>query len=134
MRSDQFPRVSFISTFSPAVTLIKMSDYFGSLTKDDAERYLQKLTLESGEKLPDPFTLSGWEEDIKKLPEITWRDVTEYLINTPSVYTKESMKAYKSLEAFDYFVCGHVQECLYHEINKDSNFCFIKSQVSLWIS
>ena len=44
--------------------------------------------------LPDPYTLAveEWEENINKFPDITWRDVTEYLIETPSLYTKESMK------------------------------------------
>ena len=63
--------------------------------------------------LPDPYSLCDWSNDIGKLPEISWRDVTEYLIDTPSVYTKEALKAYKSLEAYDYFVCGHVQDCFY---------------------
>ena len=39
---------------------------------------------------------------------ISWKDVTTYLIDTPSKFTNESLKAYKSLEAYDYFVCGHV--------------------------
>ena len=58
-----------------------------------------------------PYTLVAeeWEENINKFPDITWRNVTEYLIETPSLYTKKSMKAYKSLEVFNYFVCGHVQ-------------------------
>ena len=90
-----------------------------------------KLTLKSGEQLPDPFILpdDDWSDDIANLPDISWRDVTDYLIDSPSIYTKERMKAYKSLEAYDFFICGHVQDCLYHEISPSNDFCFIKTEV-----
>ena len=101
-----------------------------SFLTEDLTRYREKLKLATGEQLLDPYSLKEkWTNDISSLPEITWRDVTEYLLDTPSAYTKESIKAYKSLEAYDYFVCGHVQNCYYHEISRESMFCFIKTQV-----
>lgn len=105
------------------------SDYCIALETKDKQHYLSKLTLSSGEKLPDPLVLSDWSDDIRNLPNITWRDVTEYLIDSPSVFTKESMKAYKSLEAYDYFACGHVQDCFYNGLSEETEFCFIKSEV-----
>ncbi|XP_065068517.1 uncharacterized protein LOC135693861 [Rhopilema esculentum] len=72
---------------------------------------------------------SGWSNDITLLPSLSWRDVTEYLIDTPSKFTKEALKAYKSLEAYNYFICNHVHDCYYHEVSKDSELCFIKSEV-----
>ena len=107
------------------------SEYAQGLNAENKAQYFKKLTLPSEEVLPDPYLLCNWSNDISKVPEISWRDVREYLIDTPSVYTKEALKAYKSLEAYDYFVCGHVQSCFYHEISKDNRFCFIKSEVSL---
>ena len=107
------------------------SDYINKLKGSDREAYTTKLLLKTGEQLPDPFSLNdGWLNDITMLPELSWRDVTEYLIDTPSRFTKEAMKAYKSLEAYDYFMCGHVQDCFYHKISPTSDFCFIKSEVS----
>ena len=100
-----------------------------NLKKEDKAAYLKKLNMSSGEPFPDPFQLEEWSSDIQKLPDICWRDVTEYLIDTPNIYTKEALKAYKSLEAYDYFVCGHVQECSYHGISENHKFCFIKAQV-----
>ena len=95
------------------------------------EAYTTKLLLKTGEQLPDPFSLNdGWLNDITMLPELSCRDVTEYLIDTPSRLTKEAMKAYKSLEAYDYFMCSHVKDCFYHKISPTSEFCLIKSDVS----
>ena len=105
------------------------SKYSVNLSEEDFTRYREKLKLATGEQLPDPYTLKEkWTNAISNLPEITWRDVTEYLLDTPSAYMKESLKAYKSLEAYDYFVCGHVQNCYYHEISPGSKFCFIKTE------
>ena len=92
------------------------SEYAQGLNAENKAQYFKKLTLPSEEVLPDPYLLCNWSNDISKVPEISWRDVTEYLIDTPSVY--------KSLEAYDCFVCGHVQSCFYHEISKDNRFCF----------
>ena len=47
------------------------------------------------------------------------------------LYTKESIKAYKSSEAFDCFVCGHVQQCFYNDNSSDCKFCSIKSKVRI---
>ena len=78
----------------------------------------------------DPYSLkNGCIEDVYALPEVSWEDVTHYLIDTPSIYTKGKLKAYKSLEVYDYFVNGHVQKCYYHPIDKNISFCFVKSQV-----
>lgn len=107
-------------------------NYLKSLNEVDKCHYLSKLQLEDGRVLPDPFQelVNGWSEDISKLPSLSWRDVSNYLIDTPSPYTKESLKAYKSLDAFGYFMCGHVQDCYIHDITDDVEFCFVKSKVS----
>ena len=102
------------------------SEHSVDLSDEDLTRYREKLKLAPVEQLPDPYTLKEkWINDISSLPETTRRDVTEYLLDTPSAYTKESIKAYKSLEVYDYFVCGHVQNCYHIEISPESKFCFI---------
>ncbi|XP_047140341.1 uncharacterized protein LOC124815619 [Hydra vulgaris] len=39
------------------------------------------------------------------------------------------MKAYKSLEAYNFFVCGHVQDVYCNIVKEDVQFCFVKSKV-----
>ena len=102
------------------------SNYFKSLESSDKIAYKKKLTL----TLPDPYLLeTGWE-DVKLLPDLDSPDIYHYLINTPSEFTKESLKAYKSLEAYKSFISGHVQDVYYHSLEGNKEFCFIKTKVN----
>ena len=58
----------------------------------------------------DPFILKTGDLDytVSGIPPITNMDIVAYLILTHSFYTKDQMKAYKSLEAYKYFTSGFV--------------------------
>ncbi|XP_047142692.2 uncharacterized protein LOC124816975 [Hydra vulgaris] len=107
------------------------SSYFNTLNKSDQLDYKKKLTLENKETLPDPYSIDKpyWSTDLTKIPDISWGDVYNYLINSTSEYTHEKLKAFKSLEAYNFFVCGHVNDIYYYEVSKDCEFCFLKSKV-----
>ena len=68
------------------------STYMNSLTADAKQRYSTKLLYDSGTaSLPDPYALTEkWSIG----------DIYLYLIDTPSNHNKDSMTAYKSLEAY----------------------------------
>ena len=102
-----------------------------SLDEYSQKQYKLKLILCDSTQLPDPFTLVGWAQDVTRLPDLTWGDMYVYLLNTPSKFTHESMKAFISLEAYNFYVNGHVQDVFYHEVNRKSEFCFVKSEVGL---
>ena len=102
-----------------------------SLEGSDKITYKKKLIITDGKVLPDPYLLKkGWEDDVKLLPDLEWPDIYHYLINTPSEFTKESLKAYKSLEAYNFFISGHVQDVYYHSLEGNKEFCFIKTKVN----
>ena len=61
------------------------SEYLVNLSEEDLTRYREKLKLATGQQLPDRYTpKEKWTNDISSLLEITWRDFTEYLLDTPS--------------------------------------------------
>ena len=104
--------------------------YSASLNSDDRKKYEEKLVTTDGTALPDPHTLvENSKDNVQLLPDITWADIYNYLINTPSSCTNENLKAYKSLEAYNFFAFGHVHDVAYHGINNLSEFCFIKTKV-----
>ena len=78
------------------------STYVNSLTADAKQRYSTKLLYDSGTaSLPDPYALTEkWSTNPNTWPDLTFGGIYLYLIDTPSIYNKDSMKAYKSLEAY----------------------------------
>lgn len=88
------------------------SAYYKSLSGEDQRRYLQKLNYSGVLQLPDPYDLrngSVFQVNDKLLPNISWPEVYTYLIDTPGIYTREKLKSYKSLEAYNYFINGKVR-------------------------
>ena len=112
----------------------RSSSYFNELQKEDKAKYKRKLTLTNGQLLPDPYGIvENWKSDVKLMPDVSWGDMYNYLVNSPSEYTHDNLKAYKSLEAFNFFVCNHVQDIYYNEIAKESEFCSIKTKVQKYL-
>ena len=104
--------------------------YINELEESDKPAYEKKLTLNNGLLLPDPYSLdaSQWSSEESLLPDITFADITFYLIETPSEFTRDKICAYKSLEAYNFFVSGHVNDVYIHKVAK-SDFSLIKSSV-----
>ena len=98
-------------------------------------RYLEKIKLVGGK---DPYELpENLFKDIScfkctSLPDITYPDIYNYLINSPSPYTGESLKAFKSLEAYKFFTAGHVRN-IKLALVEGCNF-IVKAQVSLYLN
>jgi len=74
------------------------------LTGDVKVRYMNIEVV--GSKYPyllkDPSIT--WMTDIEILPQITNPDVFNYLVLTKSSYTLNQFKAFKSLEAYNFFI------------------------------
>ena len=81
----------------------KYSPYFYELEDTEKQRYAEKLDQLGG--VDDPYveepSIVG--EDWKSWPSVEYPNI---LIQTPSDYTGESLKAYKSLEAYNLYVNG----------------------------
>ena len=67
------------------------------------KRYREKIEL-LGQV--DPYDI----QECDCLPEVTYPDIVNYFKFTPSPYTSEDMKAYKSLEAYNQVLNGWVRD------------------------
>ena len=74
------------------------------------------------------FSGLGWNE----WPDVLYADIYYYLILTPSEYTHDQLKAYKSLDGYNYFVNGWVSNL---NVTKTSgcpaNYLFLANVQSL---
>ena len=78
--------------------------------------------------MPDLYGIAeNWKSDVKLMPDASWGDMYNDLVNSPSEYTHDNLKAYKSMEAFNFFVYNYVQDIYYNGIAKKSEFCSIKT-------
>ena len=63
----------------------RSSSYFNELQREDKAKYKRKLTLTNGQLLPDPYEIVGnWKNDVKLMPDVSWGDMYNYLVNSPS--------------------------------------------------
>jgi len=53
--------------------------------------------------MEDPYVITiRYLGDFSKLPNISWLNVVNYLINTVGECAKESIKAFKSIDGFEF--------------------------------
>jgi len=64
---------------------------------------MSKLTALSAETCPYKIPAGSWINDPTKWPGIEWSDVSYYLIETPGLFKRESMRNRRSLEAHNQF-------------------------------
>ena len=95
------------------------SQYYHGLDKDSKRRYDGKLNL-IGENVDDPYTIplstQPSSNNSEKWPDVEYPDIYNYLVNTRSPYTKDMLKAYKSLEGYKYFTAGWVSNATLQEL------------------
>ena len=105
------------------------SSYFHLLDYSAQKPYLMKLKVD-GHDLKDPYDIPDelWLDDPSKWPEIQFGDIYTYLINTPVIFTKENLQAYKSLEAYNYFYNGYVHTVYYYDASQKT--CMLKALVN----
>ena len=90
------------------------STYYYELDKTAKKCYREKLQKLGG--LADPYLeaskrtddQNGGTVDWHLWPDVEYPDIYNFLIQTPSLYTGDSLKAYKSLDAYNFYVSGWV--------------------------
>ena len=84
------------------------NSYYSSLPNPEKKRYEKEVELISKKKYSnslDPYEISDdWIDDISLWPPVEYGDIHNYLIETPGPYTREKLRAYKSLDAYNYYI------------------------------
>ena len=73
--------------------------------------------------MDDPYTFSANMIPPDSLPDLQYPDIFNYLINMLSVYMKDDLKAYKSLDAYKYLLAGWVGDLSIHIIEDKIKKC-----------
>ena len=109
------------------------SSYFNELQKEDKTKYNHKFTLTNGQLLPDLYgDVEGWK-GIRNSCLVSLVDMYNYLVNqTTRLTTTRKLK--KSLEAFNFFICNHVQDIYFNEISKKFEFGSIKTKLQKYLN
>ena len=97
-----------------AESIARMASYYDSLKESEKERYCRKLCYLYGKSETDkvhscreldPYLLESnkWKDDVSSWPPVEFPHIYVYLIETPGEFTREKLKAFKSLEAYNYY-------------------------------
>ena len=89
---------------SDRINISVLSEYAKSLESRVKTRYIQKISVLG----VDPVSIPTDRFDPECLPPIEATDLLGYLVLETSYYTKQQLKAFKSLEAFNQMVSGFV--------------------------
>ena len=74
------------------------------LQRDCTKKKLRTLHGVENVEKGDPFLISSeCVDDVSKWPEVEFGQIYVYVIDSPGPYTRETMKAYSSLEAYQQF-------------------------------
>ena len=99
-------------------------NYVDSLEAKEKERYLSKIEQIGG---IDPYQVDDLSSDWNCLPAVTYPDIVNYLLFTPSPYTATDLKCYKGLEAYNQMVCGCVRDVVSKKVQRK---CLVKAKVN----
>ena len=85
------------------------TDYFNKLDPPTQKRYKEKLEITGN---IDPYSApdSHFSVKIGNFPLICYPDIVNYLVFSPSPFSTDDMKAYKSLEAYNQVIEGWVRD------------------------
>ena len=116
-----------------AVSSVQYSDYYSGLTGEAKVKYDGKMKMISAttdpycilEKKSGPSSSCSLISSVEwyEWPDVSFADIYNYLILTPSFCTHEQLKAYKSMDGYNFFINGWVSNIIVSAIKtRPKNF------------
>ena len=68
----------------------------------------------------DPYLHAGYVDYMTLWPPVEFGHIFCYFIERPGVYTKEQLFQWKSLDAYNYFLSGHVRQIAARKVNSST--------------
>ncbi|KAJ3643585.1 hypothetical protein Zmor_026286 [Zophobas morio] len=90
------------------------SEYFDSLQGDVLLRHLNKISIIGD----DPFTMQDLKRSIESFSSVNDVDIHNYSVNKTSFYTRQELKATKSLDSFQWFLSSWLKDIKAKVVNK----------------
>lgn len=110
----------------------KVHMYYLELKEDAKNRYVEKL--KDANCLKDPYYYLESKKNISNAlewtewPDVSFADIYNYLVLTVSSYTCDQVKAYKSLDGYNFFINGWVNDVTVLNTGKPRDFLFLSRQ------
>ena len=89
-----------------------MSEYFKALSRKTKKRYLDKLGCVGLGINDDPYssqTDTDFNADMSNWPSVEYGHIFSYYISRPGTFTQEELLSWKQMDAYNYFMSGHVR-------------------------
>ena len=104
----------------------RSSSYFNELQKEEKAKYKRKLTLTNEQLPPDLYGIAeNMKSDVKLMPDVSWGDMYNHLVNSPNEYTYDNVKAWK----LSTFLCATMfKTFIIMKLQKNLNFAVSKQR------
>ncbi|CAL8360302.1 unnamed protein product [Arctogadus glacialis] len=106
------------------MALATVNQMISHLSDEEMQRYSQKIDILGFDPYLLPNQLLTPLKSVVILPNMSFGDIYIYLVHNPSPYTGESLKAYKSTEAYMYFKSGWVNDPRVYHLEMKKLFLF----------
>lgn len=89
-------------------SVTQYSSYYYALDENARKRYKENLQKLGEATNPYLKWQTGTTIEWQLWPEVEYPNIYNFLIATPSLFTSDSLKAYKSLDAYNYYISGWI--------------------------
>lgn len=108
------------------INILQLSTHAAGLPNVAQARYIQKISFFAF----DPYTeIVSFNDSDKELPPISLIDIYNYFVLKTSAYTSKQLKAYKSLESYNFFISGWITKV---EAVKFQQSTVVRGEVSIF--